>query len=74
MLQESIRSHFFIISVDKCQTQRCENGGTCVNGYGTNGFTCYCLEGTAGDTYETGDIHVTNLNSPLLKRGSMHLQ
>ena len=38
--------------INECDTDPCENGGTCANTMGS--FTCTCAAGYDGDTCENG--------------------
>ncbi len=37
---------FFILDIDYCDSNPCQNGATCENS--SNGFDCYCAPGTSG--------------------------
>ena len=38
----------YITVLDNCLPNPCENGGTCNNGGGDNGYSCLCMEGFTG--------------------------
>lgn len=44
---------FFITDVDDCQSEPCENGGTCIDKI--DSFLCLCLPSYGGDTCEKGE-------------------
>lgn len=44
---------FFLTDVDDCQSEPCENGGTCIDRI--DSFLCLCLPSYGGDTCEKGE-------------------
>ena len=59
----SIVIGFFSSDINECETDLCENGGSCENTIGS--FTCTCAAGYDGDTCENGKdtwILYNNLN------------
>ena len=51
-MDECICNVFFIIDIDECSSNPCQNGATCNNG--VNGYTCNCMAGFTGDNCQTG--------------------
>ena len=43
---------FYVIDIDECESNPCQNGGTCVDAVG--GYSCTCIAGFKGDDCETG--------------------
>lgn len=44
---------FLLTDVDDCQSEPCENGGTCIDKI--DSFLCLCLPSYGGDTCEKGE-------------------
>ena len=40
--------------MDECASSPCQNGGTCVNSFGS--YSCNCDAGDTGDNCETGNL------------------
>lgn len=47
----------FLTDVDDCQSEPCENGGTCIDKI--DSFLCLCLPSYGGDTCEKGESENT---------------
>ena len=43
----------FSIDINECDTNPCQNGGTCLDGKAS--YSCECMAGYEGDDCETGD-------------------
>ena len=46
------KSVIFVLDVNECKSNPCENGGTCTNA--VNGYTCKCVPGYTDKTCRTG--------------------
>ena len=46
------RITYFVSDVDECNSNPCENGGTCIDGI--NEYSCQCVAGYTGANCETG--------------------
>ena len=45
-------SIIYVVEIDECQSNRCENGATCHDA--VNGYSCSCVPGVIGSHCETG--------------------
>lgn len=53
----SLSLSFSLADVDDCQSEPCENGGTCIDKI--DSFLCLCLPSYGGDTCEKGESENT---------------
>ena len=53
LIRVSTRLLCFFTDVDDCQSEPCENGGTCIDKI--DSFLCLCLPSYGGDTCEKGE-------------------
>ena len=44
----------FVLDIDNCDPNPCQNGGACTDGVNTH--TCTCVAGFEGDNCETGEF------------------
>ena len=43
---------FYIVDIDECESNPCENGGTCTDA--VNGYSCECAPGFTDANCQTG--------------------
>ena len=43
----------FVLDIDDCESDPCQNGATCVDG--VNSYTCICVKGFTGHDCETSE-------------------
>ena len=50
---------FFFVDINECDSNPCENGGTCTDM--EDGYECACESGYTGDECETGIVGLQNV-------------
>ena len=69
---------YTVLDVDECESNPCQNGGTCEDGVGA--YSCTCIAGYTGENCETGmqiindilGIHLANIPGPCCVVGLDH--
>lgn len=64
-------SLFVLTDIDDCQSNPCQNGGTCIDEI--NSFVCLCLPSYGGATCEKGN-KITRMHTYMIWYKQHHLQ